>query len=84
MATITLKNIPAGLYERLKRHAKLRRRSLNSEIISRLETSVGDVMDPEEIRLRARLFREKIRGQLSPEEIENAINEGRPTSNEID
>lgn len=33
MATITLKNIPDRLYERLKYFAKLRHRSLNSEII---------------------------------------------------
>ena len=37
MPTITLKNIPEKLYERLKESAADHRRSLNSEIIVRLE-----------------------------------------------
>lgn len=41
MATITLKNIPDRLYQRLKYFAKLHHRSLNSEIIFNLEKSVG-------------------------------------------
>jgi plasmid stability protein len=80
MATITLKNIPDVLYERLKYFAKLRHRSLNSEIIYNLEKSVGFAEeDPEKLREEAEAFRNRIsqRGQLSPEEIEHAINEGR-------
>lgn len=79
MATITIKNIPKDLYERLKVLAKLRHRSLNSEIIHNLEMSVGvGERDPEKIRAQAREFRKKVKGQLSLEEIEKAINEGRP------
>lgn len=81
MATITLKNIPDTLYERLKYFARLRRRSLNSEIIYNLEKSVGlTEEDPEKLREQAEGFRNRIskKGQLSPEEIENAINNGRP------
>lgn len=33
MATITVKNIPEGLYEKLKQRAKSRNRSVNKEII---------------------------------------------------
>lgn len=35
--TITLKNIPLGLHARLKASAARNRRSLNSEILARLE-----------------------------------------------
>jgi hypothetical protein len=81
MATITLKNIPNTLYERLKYFAKLRHRSLNSEIIFNLEKSVGLAEeDPEKLRQQAKAFRERLvkKGQLTPEDIEKAINEGRP------
>ncbi len=40
MPTITLKNIPDKLYERLKQSAAEHRRSLNSEMIVRLEQAV--------------------------------------------
>ncbi len=41
MATITVKNIPDELYERLKSVAKINRRSLNSEIIVCIENAVA-------------------------------------------
>lgn len=81
MATITLKNIPDALYERLKYFAKLRHRSLNGEIIHNLEKSVGlPEEDVEELRKQITAFRKSIgkKGQLTDEEIENAIDEGRP------
>ncbi len=40
MATITVKNIPDALYERLKSVAAINRRSLNSEIIVCIENVV--------------------------------------------
>jgi plasmid stability protein len=39
MATLTLKNIPDGLHARLKDAAARNRRSLNSEILIRLESA---------------------------------------------
>jgi hypothetical protein len=39
MATITLKNIPDELHARLKESAEKNRRSLNSEILIRLESA---------------------------------------------
>lgn len=80
MATITLKNIPDRLYERLKYFAKLRRRSLNSEIIFNLEKSVGLAEDdPQKLRQEGKALRQRMGkdAQLSDEEIERAINEGR-------
>ena len=81
MATITVKNIPVKLYERLKTLAKLRHRSLNSEIIYNLEKSVGVVQeDKQKLLSELNDFRERIakKGMIKPEEIDEAINKGRP------
>lgn len=40
MATITLKNIPDDLYDRLKQAAKVHHRSVNSELIFCLERAL--------------------------------------------
>ena len=41
MPTLTLKNIPARLHAKLKESATKNRRSLNSEILTRLERDVS-------------------------------------------
>jgi plasmid stability protein len=41
MATVTVKNIPDELYERLKSVAEINRRSINSEIIVCIENAVS-------------------------------------------
>jgi antitoxin FitA len=41
MASITLKNIPDPVYERLKAGAGRNRRNTNAEVIARLERSLG-------------------------------------------
>ena len=47
MPTLTLKNIPDDLHARLKASAEHNRRSLNSEILVRLEQDVKrPVLDP--------------------------------------
>ena len=47
MATLTLKNIPDKLHARLKESADKNRRSLNSEILIRLESGfTAPVVDP--------------------------------------
>jgi plasmid stability protein len=77
--TLTLKNIPDDLYERLKAAASRHRRSLNSEAIVCLER----VLDPprlsvEERLERARRLREEIKGPvLSDAEIDAMKREGR-------
>ncbi|MFW6140909.1 MAG: FitA-like ribbon-helix-helix domain-containing protein [Acidobacteriota bacterium] len=40
MATLTIKNIPEDVYERLKRRAKFRRRSINQEVIAVIERAL--------------------------------------------
>lgn len=37
MATLTIKNIPLEVYERLKRRAKANRRSINQEAVAVIE-----------------------------------------------
>ena len=46
MPTLTLKNIPDGLHARLKASAARNRRSLNSEILFRLEKDIQDISRP--------------------------------------
>ena len=47
MPTLTLKNIPDDLHARLKASAERNRRSLNSEILIRLEQDIRrPVLDP--------------------------------------
>jgi len=47
MATLTLKNIPDELHARLKESAERNRRSLNSEILVRLESGfTAPLVDP--------------------------------------
>ena len=56
--TLTLKNIPDAVYERLKAAAQANRRSLNSEAIVRLEeTLLPGRIDPGERLARARALR---------------------------
>ena len=62
-ATLTLKNIPAPVYERLKLSAQANRRSLNSEAIVCLEA----VLLPTAVAPAQRLARARaVRAGLSP------------------
>ena len=80
MATITVKNIPDELYARLKAAAAHNRRSINSEIISRIETTLRSEKVPAEAVLaRVRQLQESYGGaRLTPSQIEAARREGRP------
>ena len=54
MPTITIKNIPPDLYQRLKESAAANRRSINSEVITLIERGVrGRRVDPEALIARA-------------------------------
>ncbi len=79
MATLTIKNIPMDVYERLKRRAKANRRSINQEVIAvierALETPPIDVASTLE---RTRQIRElTAQYSLREEELEQWKNEGR-------
>jgi plasmid stability protein len=79
MPTITVKNIPEDVYERLKMQAKANRRSINNEVITLIEREVNSYrIDPEQFIKEARAIRESIDYVITDEELEQAINEGRP------
>lgn len=79
MATITVKNIPDALYERLKSIAEKNRRSVNSEIIMCIEKTVmSRPIDIEEVFRNARQLRQLTDGNLiNDEEFTRAKAEGR-------
>lgn len=78
MPSITVKNIPEEIYEKVKEQAAAHHRSINSEIIACLEKSVSPTRpSPEYIRQQARRARAAARGSLTMEEIRKAIEEGR-------
>jgi len=60
--TITLKNLPDDVYERLKEAAKANHRSINSEVIACLENKFLSVQVSSEERLnRARQLRKSLK-----------------------
>jgi plasmid stability protein len=77
--TLTLKNIPDDLYERLKAAASLHRRSLNGEAIVCLESVLNQTRISVAERLeRARRLRAEMPGpELSDAEIDAMKREGR-------
>jgi plasmid stability protein len=78
--TITLKNLPDDVYERLKQSAEAHRRSLNSEAIVCLET----VLIPARVNAADRLARaQALRAELAgtrftSREIDRYKRQGRP------
>ena len=79
MTTITVKNIPEDIYEKLKRSAELNHRSLNREIIACLERAVSSqVIDVETVLAGARQIREKTaRYSITEAEFDQAKSAGR-------
>ena len=79
MATVTVKNIPDELYDRLKSVAEINRRSINSEIIMCLENAVAARrINLDEVLENARQLRRLTAGHLiSDEEFNLAKEEGR-------
>jgi len=79
MLEITVKNVPPKIYEQLKYSAIRHCRSLDHEIIVRLErTLCPQKKDKATIIAEARALREKTKGHLiSEEELFHAKSEGR-------
>jgi hypothetical protein len=81
MATLTLKNVPEPLVERLKEQARQNRRSLNQEALRRLEASLvakargGEETVAELRRLHRRLVQVR---PLTDTLLARAKREGRP------
>jgi plasmid stability protein len=78
--TITVKNIPPELYERLKLSATLHHRSVNSEVIALIEAGIAaKKRKPEDFLASARAIRERTgRYGLKQEFVDRAKREGRP------
>ena len=78
--TLTLKNIPDAVYEKLKLSAANHRRSLNSEAIVCLESVLLPTkMMPSERLARARELRAALpQGKFRARDIDAVKREGRP------
>jgi antitoxin FitA len=79
MVTVTIKNIPEQVYERIKAQAKNNHRSINGEILSILEQAISlPPIDVQATLERARKVRELTANYtVTADEIEKMINEGR-------
>jgi plasmid stability protein len=79
MPSITLKNIPEPLYQKIRDRAKAQHRSINSEIIACLEHSTqANHVATDEILYQARRMRESIDSNITSDEVREAIKQGRP------
>lgn len=78
MASLTLKDIPADLHEKLKRRAARNRRSLSQEALACLEqATAGEPVDPREVLVQARRLRAGVK-QVKSDELRAWIGRGRP------
>jgi plasmid stability protein len=79
-ATITLKNIPAEVYDSLRRAAVAHHRSINGEAIACLElVLLPNRARTDEHLARARQIRESLKGKIfEAADIAQAIEQGRP------
>jgi plasmid stability protein len=76
---ITIRNIPDEVYAKIKKRADLHHRSINSEVIVYLEKLVqSNRRDPDQVIARAKKLKQKAKGTLSMDEIQQAIDQGRP------
>jgi plasmid stability protein len=80
MATITVKGIPDELYQRLKVAAEASHRSVNSEIITRIERSLmPHRATAQQLLQRVQRLQESYAGRvLKLEDLEAARQAGRP------
>lgn len=78
--TLTLKNIPDSVYDRLKRSAEANRRSMNSEAIVCLEAVLAPAkVTPSERLARARELRAALpNGKFKVRDIDELKVAGRP------
>ena len=79
MPTLTIKNIPDALYEKLKEAANSHRRSINGELIYCLEQMLlPKRVEPTERLRKARALRQGIDiNQINVDDIQDAIDWGR-------
>jgi plasmid stability protein len=73
MGTLVIKNLPEELHGRLKEQAQRHHRSATKEVVNLLEQCLERQREMAPLSLPLRL---KSGRMLSPEEIEDAINDG--------
>ena len=80
MPTLTIRNIPEKLYQRLEESAARHRRSVNGEAISCLEKAlIGNRLDPEDFLAQVRSLRARMpRAFVTERDLRAAKNQGRP------
>ncbi len=81
MPNITIRDIPDNLYADIKRFANEDRRTINSQIIVGLSEYVSRKKSAKQMIRELKKIHENMdmKGfELSPEEMEKIINEGRP------
>ena len=79
MVTLTIKNVPLEIYERIKIQAKNNHRSINGEVISILEQAISiPPIDVKTVLEQTNKIREMTAHYvITADEIENLINKGR-------
>ena len=77
MATLTLKNIPDDLHQRLRERAARNRRSLDDEALACLEAALTEETETLLARIRDRRARLD-HVYLTEKDLRAAIDEGRP------
>jgi plasmid stability protein len=78
MPTITVKDLPGKLHQRLKQQAGQHHRSLNREIVACLEASLHSAkVDVDRLLVRARELRGNIAGALTDETLRQLKHTGR-------
>jgi plasmid stability protein len=79
MSSVTLRDLPPELHKELKESAQRNRRSLNAEILWRLENTGRAIqkVSVEETKDRIRRVHEKLDFTTTDDEIRNAIRQGR-------
>jgi antitoxin FitA len=79
MPNFLIRDIPEGIYHRLKEAAQMNQRSLNKEIVARLEATLHRRrLPPDEFLRQIRELRSQQKGEVTIEEIDAAKREGRP------
>ena len=80
MPAITVKNIPTDLYDQIKKSASSNYRSINGEILYRLQFSLGHKpVEHEKLITKITLLRNQLNApEITDEFLEMAKNEGRP------
>jgi len=79
MVNLTLKNLNENLHKKLIKQAKKHNRSLNKEILTCLENAVQNKpISTEKLLAQVKEIRNKLKGSITVEEINNAKSAKRP------